>query len=314
MLGRMANGLFWMFRYLERSENTARLIDAGLRMSLTRDAEAAQSEWRSIIETSGQRAAYEAQNDGYSGPQAWNFLLRDKDNAASVRNMLGQVRSNARLARNVISLELWESINESCMQIDEQLARPVGQNSVGDVVAMVRQAGTLAHGAMAGTLLRDAGFHFARAGTLIERADSIARILDIKYYLLLPSLSYVGSSLDTGQWDNILRSVSGDRAYTYVYGGQVDARRIVEFLLLDDRFPRSLAFCHAELRQNLAALAQLHGGEGQSNVLMRESDARLADLTVEAVFEIGLHQFLLEFSATNAAIADAIVEDYRFLS
>lgn len=314
MLGRTANGLFWMFRYLERSQNTARLIDAGLRMSLTRDEEAAEAEWRSVIETSGQRAQYEAHHGSYTGVQAWNYLLREKDNPASVRSMLGQVRTNARLARNVISDELWEAVNESWMQIDEQLSRPVGQNSVGDVVAMIRLAGTRTHGAMAGTLLRDEGFHFARAGTMIERADSISRILDIKYYLLLPSLSYVGSSLDTGQWDNILRSVSGDRAYTSVYGGQMDSRKIIEFLVLDDRFPRSLAFCHSDLRQNLAALALLHGKEGASNELMRESDIRLTDLTVDKLFEIGLHQFLVEFSSTNAAIAQAIAEDYRFLA
>ena len=314
MLGRTANGLFWMFRYLERSENTARLIDAGLRMSLTRDLVTAEEEWRSVIETSGQRASYENKHGTYTGMQAWNFLLRDKENPASVRNMLGLVRSNARLARSVISGELWEAINESWMQIDEILSKPLSQNNVGEAVAMVRQAGTLAHGAMAGTLLRDETFHFARAGTFLERADSIARILDMKYYLLLPSLSYVGSSLDTGQWDNILRSVSGDRAYRYIHGGLIDARRIVEFLVLDDRFPRSLAFCHSALRENLAALAKLHGREGTSNELMRDSDTRLADVSVEQIFEVGLHQFLVDFNNTNASIAQAIADDYRFLA
>ena len=314
MLGRTANGLFWMFRYLERSENTARLIDAGLRMSLTRDLVTAEEEWRSVIETSGQRSAYETKHGTYTGLQAYNFLLRDKENPASVRRMLGLVRTNARLARSVISGELWEAINESWMHIDEALAKPVSQTNVGDVVAMVRQAGTLAHGAMSGTLLRDETFHFARAGTFLERADSIARILDMKYYLLLPSLSYVGSSLDTGQWDNILRSGSGDRAYRYLHGGQIDSRHIVEFLVLDDRFPRSLAFCHSALRANLAALARLHGREGKSNELMREADTRLSDIDVEQIFEVGLHQFLVEFNSTNAAIAQAISDDYRFVA
>ena len=303
-----------MFRYLERAENTARLLDAGLRMALTKDLVTAEEEWRSVIETSGQRAGYENRHGTYTGLQAWNFLLRDKSNPASVREMLGLVRNNARLARSVISGELWEAINESWMQIEDAVAKPVTQNNVGEVVAMVRQAGTLAHGAMAGTLLRDETFHFARAGTYLERADSIARILDIKYYLLLPSLSYVGSSLDTGQWDNILRSVSGDRAYRYIHGGQIDARHIVEFLVLDDRFPRSLAFCHSALRENLAALAKLHGREGRSNELMREADIRLSDVDVEEIFETGLHQFLVEFNRSNAAIAQAISDDYRFLA
>ncbi len=163
-------------------------------------------------------------------------------------------------------------------------------------------------------MLRDEGYNFAIAGTMIERGDNIARIMDIKYYLLLPSLSYVGSNLDIGQWDNILRSVSGDRAYRLLNAGQIDARGIVEFLVMDDRFPRSLAFCHAALRTSLAALARLHGTEGHCNELMRAADIRLTDLTIDDVFDEGLHNFLLDFMSSNAAIGAAIAEDYRFLA
>lgn len=312
MLGRTANGLFWMFRYLERAENTARLLDAGLRMALTRDLVTAEEEWRSVIATAGQRASYEAKHGTYTGMQAWNHVLRDKDNPSSILAMFGNVRQNARLARNAISGELWEAINENWLVMKEQLAKPVGENRVFDTVATIRRAGTLAHGAMAGSMLRDEGYHFARAGTFLERADSIARILDIKYYLLLPSLSYVGSSLDTGQWDQVLRSVSGDRAFRWLNAGQIDARGICEFLILDDRFPRSLAFSHSSLRESLAALARLHGHEGESNALMRDSDTRLTNLTIEQIFDQGLHEFLVEFVSCNAAIANAIAEDYRF--
>ncbi len=314
MLGRTANGLFWMFRYLERAENTARLLDAGLRMALTRDLVTAEEEWRSVIATAGQRTGYEAKHGSYTGMQTWNYVLRDRENPASILSMFGQVRQNARLARNAISGELWEAINENWLVMQEQLARPVGENRVLDTVATIRRAGSLAHGAMAGTMLRDEGFHFARAGTFIERADSVARILDIKYYLLLPSLSYVGSSLDTGQWDQVLRSVSGDRAYRWLNAGQIDAQGICQFLVLDDRFPRSLAFCHSALRDNLAALARVHGEEGESNRLMREADTRLTDLTIEQVFEQGLHEFLVDFTLSNSAIAEAIAKDYRFLA
>ena len=179
---------------------------------------------------------------------------------------------------------------------------------------MVRRLAVLAHGAMIGSMLRDESYHFARAGSFTERADAVARILDIKYYLLLPSLSWVGSSLDTGQWDTVLRSVSGDRAYRAIHAGQIDARGIVEFLVLDDRFPRSLAFCHSALRAELAALARLHGREGHANELMREADTHLANRTVDDIFEQGLHQFLLAFMARNNAVAEAVAADYRFLS
>ncbi|WP_284126071.1 alpha-E domain-containing protein [Parerythrobacter aestuarii] len=312
MLGRTANSLFWMFRYLERAENTARLLEAGLRMALTRDIESSEAEWRSIIQTAGRSAAFDAKFDNYEGQNAWNFILRDKDNPSSVMDMIDGVRTNARSARNAISGELWTVVNESWMQIRDLLARPVSQGQVGNVLASIRRAGTLAHGAMAGSMLRDEGFHFARAGTFLERGDSTARILDIKYYLLLPSLSYVGSSLDSGQWENVLRSVAGDRAYSWLHAGQMEARGIVDFLVLDERFPRSLAFCHNALRDELMALARIHKREGESNELMRQSDMRLTDLTVDAIFDQGLHQFLIDFMNTNARIANAIGEDYRF--
>ncbi len=314
MLGRTANSLFWMFRYLERAENTARLIDAGMRMALTRDLITAEEEWRSVIQTAGQRAAFEKRHQTYTGVQAWNFMLREKENPSSVLSMFGEVRDNARQSRNAISSELWEAINDGWIQISDLLSKPVPEQKVGEAVAMIRQAGTLAHGAIVGTMLRNEGFHFARAGTFIERAESTARILDIKYYLLLPSLSYVGSSLDTGQWDTVLRSVSGDRAYRWLNAGQIDAGGIVEFLVLDDRFPRSLAFCHSALRDHLAALARFHGTEGESNELMRQADMTLSELTIEDVFEKGLHEFVLEFISSNAAITQAIAEDYRFHS
>ncbi len=312
MLGRTANGLFWMFRYLERAENTARLLEAALRMALTRDVVTAEAEWRSVIATLGLTQAYQAAHDSYDGLSVWNFVLRGSGNPGNVRAMFGAVRSNARMARTNISSDVWEATNENWMRLDRMLARPVGQGTVGEALAAIRRAGTQVHGAFDGSILRDEGYHFARAGTFIERADSTARILDMKYFLLLPSLSYVGSSLDTGQWEQVLRSVAGARVYSWLNAGQIEARGIVEFVVLDDRFPRSLAFCRSALRENLAALARMHGADGRCNALMRDSDTRISHLTVDQIFEAGLHEFLVDFLARNAAIAQAIAEDYRF--
>jgi len=314
MLGRTANGIFWMFRYLERAENTARLLEAGLRMALTRDLATAEDEWRSVIATLGLKQLYEANNEGYDGHSAWNFVLRDKANPANIREMFAAVRSNARIARTNISDEVWTAVNESYLKLDPMLSRPVSQSSVGEVVNTIRRAGTRVHGAVDGSMLRNEGFHFARAGTFVERAESTARILDMKYFLLLPSLSYVGSSLDSGQWEQVLRSVAGARAYTWLNAGQIDARGIVEFLVLDDRFPRSLAFCRSALRDNLACLARIHGVEGTCNELMRAADMHISELSVEDIFERGLHEFLIDFMARNTAIGEAIAEDYRFLA
>ena len=312
MLGRTANGLFWMFRYLERAENTARLLEAALRMALTRDLVTAEAEWRSVIATLGLQASFEAVHDAYDGLAVWNFVLRGSSNPGNVRAMFGAVRSNARMARINISSDVWEAVNENWMRIDRLLARPVGQASVGEVLAAIRRAGTQVHGAFDGSMLRDEGYHFARAGTFIERADSTARILDMKYFLLLPSLSYVGSSLDTGQWEQVLRSVAGARVYSWLNAGQIEARGIVEFVVLDDRFPRSLAFCRNALRGCLDALARAHGADGSAAALMRDADTRISHLTVDQIFEGGLHEFLLDFLDRNAAIGRAIAEDYRF--
>jgi len=241
-------------------------------------------------------------------------MLRDKDNAGSVLANFGRVRDNARQARNVVTSEVWEAVNDSWMQIRDLLARPVGDQRLGDVLGVIRQSGMLVHGAIIGTMPRDEGFHFARAGTFIERADNVARLLDIKYYLLLPSLRYVGSSLDTGQWDSVLRAVSGDRAYRWLNAAQIDARGIVQFLVFDTRFPRSLAYCHGALRDHLDAIARIHDHEGASHALMREAAQTLEGTGLEGVFERGLHEFLIDFLATNARVGHAIAEDYRFLA
>jgi uncharacterized alpha-E superfamily protein len=301
-----------MFRYLERAENTARLLEAALRMALTRDVVTAEAEWRSVIATLGLQQAYQAAHDSYDGTAVWNFVLRGPSNPGNVRAMFAAARSNARESRINISSDVWEAVNENWMRIDRLLARPVGQTMVGEVLAAIRRAGTQVHGAFDGSILRDEGYHFARAGTFIERADSTARILDMKYFILLPSLSYVGSSLDTGQWEQVLRSVAGARVYSWLNAGQIEARGIVEFVVLDDRFPRSLAFCRNALRECLGALARTHGVEGRAVALMREADTRISHLTVDQIFEGGLHEFLVDFLARNNAIARAIAEDYRF--
>ena len=314
MLGRTANALFWMFRYLERVDNTARMVDAGFRMALTRDLVTSEEEWRSVIAAAGQRLDYERAHGSYTGVQAWNFMLRDKANQSSVLAMFRLVRDNARAARNVVTSEVWEAVNESWMQIRDELAKPVGEQRVGDVLGLIRKSGMLVHGAIIGTMPRDEGFHFARAGTFIERADNVARLLDIKYYLLLPSLNYVGSSLDTGQWDSVLRAVSGDRAYRWLNTAQIDARGIVQFLVFDTRFPRSLAYCHIALRDHLDAIARIHGQEGSSHAMMREAAQSLEETGLDGVFERGLHRFLLDFLATNGKVGHAIADDYRFLA
>ncbi len=312
MLGRSANGVFWMFRYLERAENCARLLDTGFRMALTSDSITAEQEWSSVLETAGMTESYLEKNGTFTGMQVWNYILREKDNPNSIRSLIGQVRTNARSVRNVITAELWLAVNESYLHINELLSRPVTQANLGDAIAAVKREATLVRGAMDGSMMRNDIYNFARIGSFVERADNTARILDVKYYVLLPSLSYVGSSLDNVQWETILRSLGAERAYRWLNAGQMDSKGIADFLILDGRFPRSLAFCYSKIRSNLGNLALQYGEELHAHELMRKADMRLHDMDIDSIFEQGLHEFLSDFIADNSEIAHAVETDYRF--
>ena len=182
----------------------------------------------------------------------------------------------------------------------------------GDVLGLIRRQTTMVRGALDGSMLRNEVYNFSRIGTFIERADNTARILDVKYYVLLPSVAWVGSSLDNVQWEAVLRSAAGDRAYRWLNAGTLDPRGIAEFLLLDGRFPRSLAFCYDKLRSNLGGLARQYGGETSAHELLRDAGSRLDRTSIETIIEGGLHQFITAFIAGNVRIASAIAADYRF--
>ncbi|AIT81366.1 MULTISPECIES: alpha-E domain-containing protein [Novosphingobium] len=314
MLGRAAYGVFWMARYLERAENTARLIDVGFHLALTRGDKASQDEeWKSVLTTTGQLEAYKAAHKDMTGPQVFNYLLRDRENPASVLRMVEAARTNARVVRTSITNEVWEATNDGWMTLSEILSRPVRESNLGEVLTAVRGQATLVRGAMGGSMLRNDVFNFARIGTFIERADNTARILDVKYYVLLPSVAWVGSSLDNAQWDTLLRSVAGSRAYSWLNAGSMDPRDIARFMILDGQFPRSLVFCFEKIRSNMAGLAKQYGHETGAHELLRNVGARLHQTTIEEIFDMGLHEFLQDFIGKTNLIGDAIAADYRFI-
>lgn len=313
MLGRSANGIFWMFRYLERAENTARLLEAGFHMALTRGSEGAQDEWRSILNTTGQDAQYYATHDKITGHQVANYILCDKENPASVLQMIDNARTNARSVRTAITREVWEATNECWMVMHELLSKPIKESNLTEVLGVIRDHTTLVRGAKDGTMLRNDIFNFARMGTFVERADNTARILDIKYYVLLPSIAWVGSSLDNAQWEMVLRSVAGARAYRWLNAGNIEPRGIAKFLLLDRRFPRSLAFSYDKLRSNMASLARQYGTTVPSGTLIEKAHDQLTQANMDRIFDTGLHEFIVDFIRHNQQIADAISADFRFV-
>ena len=311
MLGRTANGVFWMARYLERAENTARLLEAGFRMALTRDLAASQDEWRSVITTVGATQAYEAVHGAdYAGDKVWNFLLRDRANPGSVLAMIEGARTNARAVRTALTREVWEAVNESWMALKDALARPVREAVLGDVLAAIRRQMTLVRGAMDGTMLRNEIHNFTRMGTFIERADNTARILDVKYYVLLPAVSQVGSSIDNVQWESILRSVSAHRSYGWVYDGEYKPSNIADFLILNRRMPRSLASCYENISRFLDQIGDAYNRHGPAQRQARKTLANLSNTRIDDVFVHGLHEFIEEFITENNRLGNTIFEQY----
>ncbi len=311
MLGKHAGGLFWMFRHLERSENTARLVEAGLRIALTRTA-AAEDEWASVVDTAGARAAFLEHHQGFDASRVIDFLLCDRTNPSSVLSVVTAARTAARMVRSSLTREVWEATNDCWMTLCDLLARPIEERELPRVLATIREHSARVRGAMNGTMLRNDGYDFARLGTYLERADNTARILDVKYYVLLPSVRLVGSSLDNVQWETILRSVSAQRSYSWLYGSEVSPMSIADFLIRDRRLPRSLAFCSAKVADNLGYLATDYGTRHLCHDRVDDMTARFADCSIETIFDTGLHEFLRDFIDDNGALGAQIERDFRF--
>lgn len=311
MLGKTAGGLYWMFRFLERSENTARLIEAGSRIALTRSQDS-EVEWKSIISTAAVSANYRAKYDTFNGAQVVDFLLRDKDNPSSVLSVVKSARTNARMVRTGLTTEVWEAVNENWMALKDLLKRPIRETDLPAVLGNIRKQSALVRGALHGTMMRNDIYDFSRLGTFIERADNTARIIDVKYYTLLPSASFVGSSLDNVQWEMILRSVSAHRSFNWMSENEMTASTIAEFLILDKRLPRSLAFCTSQVNDNLTFLAENYGERLPCHDLSDTLRKKLKETDINSIFEFGLHEFIGEYIQNNSKIGLQIEQDYRF--
>jgi uncharacterized alpha-E superfamily protein len=311
MLGRTAAGLFWLARYLERAENTSRLAEAGFRLALTR-ADSDTEEWRSVITTAGCQQAYLEKHETIRSDKILDFILRDKENPNSVLCAFHTARENARMTRTALTREVWEAINDAWMSVRDALRRPIPERDLPEILSLVRRQGAQVRGAITGTMLRNDIYNFIQIGTLVERADNTSRILDTKYYVLLPSSASIGSSLDNVQWEMILRSASAERSFYWLHGGTVSPPAIADFLIFDARLPRSLAFCYDMITEYLGRLAEEYGESTPAHELAIRQENRLTALNIARVFEEGLHEFLTSFMAQNAAFSAQIETDYRF--
>ncbi|WP_062211014.1 alpha-E domain-containing protein [Aureimonas sp. AU12] len=311
LLGRTANGLFWMQRYIERAENMARLLDAGLRLSLT-NLSAEPDEWQSVLVSAGVENGYLEKYAAFEPSQIIDYLLRDLDNSSSVLSSMGVARANGRMVRTALTRETWEALNESWMILGQRMSRPI--EDLPAVLDLVKSRTALIRGSFYGTMLRNEIFDFCNLGTFVERADNTARILDVKYWVLMPTHSSVGSSLDNYQWGSILRSVSALRSYAWEYDADLRATDIIDFLMLNRRMPRSLAYSYRCIGDSLDYLAKTYGVDHACHETARAIAHRLETQTVKEIIDGGLHEFLETFIVDNNRLSNEIAKSYSFYS
>lgn len=313
MLGRTANELFWLSRYVERAENMARLTEVGYRNTLMpRNSEEYNEAWRSTLASAGCAAGFDAKFGEYSTDKVVDYMLLDPDNPSSVFSCLQTARNQARSVRTALTREMWESLNSTWLELSGVKQNSMTPNVLPGFLEWVKQQSHLFRGALLGTHLRNDPFQFCQLGAFIERADSTARILDVKYYILLPVYETVGGGTDNYQWTNILRSVSAHRSYRWYYHEDYKPRRIAEFMILCREMPRSLSFCYDMIKDSMDGLADLYDERPDCHDLAREMTEELRGRNIDDIFRSGLHEFLTKFIAKNNQLAAEISNAYHF--
>src|SRR5690348_15389975 len=289
MLGRTANDLFWMARYMERAENMARLLEVGHRLSLLPHEDSGQ-EWRSTLQSAGCEASYIASHETFETRAVVDYLLFDKSNPSSVYCCLSTARRNGRAQRTAITREMWESLNGAWIEFSRNATENVPSDALPALFDRIRDRSALFRGALLNTILRNDTFYFTQLGTFLERADNTARILDVKYYVLLPQNELVGGGLDSAQWAAMLRSVSAHRSFRWVYRDAYKPWRIADYLILNRQMPRSLRSCYEEIVAALVELGRFYGGSDGCQSLAHETLRLLEESDMNTIFQSGLHE------------------------
>jgi len=302
-----------MSRYIERAENMARLAEVGFRIALTPDTSAGhQADWESTLTSAGILDGFLQRHGEISQATALDYLLFDPDNPSSVRSCIHTARTNARTVRTSITRDMWEAMNTTYLAFEAINPATITDARLPAFLDWVRERTSLFRGALLNTLLRKDNYYFSQIGGFIERADNTARILDVKYYLLLPSNQSVGGEFDTYQWETILRSVSAHRSYRHVFHARYQPRNVAEFLILRPEMPRSLRFCYDWLDELINGLCDFYGAGGSARSQIEDMRGYLKSMKMETIFQMGLHEFLVDFRARNGALTDAISDDYNF--
>ena len=313
MLGRSAQNLFWLSRYIERAENMARLLEVGYRMALTSRREGGASEH--LISMMQAAEVDEDFNKKYKTADVAtvsNFMLFDEENPSSVRSCLLAARTNARSVRTALTVDMWESINAAWLEFAQIRPRDVTGAKLQELLAWIKTVNHQYRGALLSTFLRDDGYAFSQIGNFVERADNTARILDMKYYVLLPRANLVGGDVDMQQWTLILRAASAHRSYRHVYHDRYKSWNIADYLILRPEMPRSLLFCVQWINRTLDMLEDIYGKRTAGHEAAAGVTAMVEGNNMDRIFAYGLHEFLTEFIARNNRMTEALSESYNF--
>ncbi len=313
MLGRTADDLFWLSRYLERAENMARLIEVGYRIALLpREGEGYNQEWRSTLQSASCEAGYFARYETLTTPDVINYLLFDCGNPSSVRSCISSARRNGRAQRTSLTREMWECLNSAWIEFQAIDPQDISSDRLPALLDWIKERSATYRGALLNTILRNDTYYFSQLGTFLERADNTARILDVKYYVLLPSFEMVGSSVDNLQWASILRSVSAHCSYRWVYKQSYKPWNIADYLILNAAMPRSLKACYIEIDQAVKGLEHAYGQTETSVAAAGEILAMLEAGDIDTIFQSGLHEFLTDFLDRNNRLGRQISAAYHF--
>jgi uncharacterized alpha-E superfamily protein len=315
MLSRVANASYWLNRYIERAENIARFVDVNLYLSLDSPQDLPE-QWQPIVITTGDSELFSDRYGQATKENVLQFLTFDRDYPNSILSCLQSARENARSIREIISSELWEQVNDFYLMVQEG-AEEETPNWL-EFFARVKMASHTFAGISNAIMSHNEGWHFGRIGKLLERADKTARILDVKYFILLPSVGDVGTSLEELQWASLLKSTSAYEMYRKSQH-RIAPDRVAEFLILDREFPRSILFCLLEAEQSLHRITGKSLGTWQSPAERELGRLRseLEFITIDEIIDRGLHEFLDGMQSSLNRATDSISAtffDYRTIS
>ena len=310
MLSRTADNLYWIARYMERAETAARLLEVGARISLLPTEQGYRNEWDSLLRSTGTASAFGAK---YGVPVQRNiesFLFFDRDNPSSVASCITSARENGRIVRTGLTSQVWDALNTAFQELRLIERTPRAELEMSRLTDWTMKHAAMVRGAIDATLLRGDGYNFLNLGYYLERGDATARLMDVKYYVLLPRADYVGSGLDNDQWIMLLRALSSHRAFHWAYGGEVTAAKIAHFLILNPQCPRSLITCVTGANNHLSRIAKLYGRPTEVQTRAAAVQDMLESETPERIFEEGLHEFLSRFIRQTADLAGVIRDTY----